>query len=263
LLCARGAKENKKSFLCALRVSVVKKVFYRFQMTIETNWLIGLHIPAALIPSSVLWCCNILFVVILLFAAMKVEFRQLLDNKPSQHVYFGAMVFLLMLWGIKAGVSPGLGFHHLGATLFTLMFGWPLALFGLSTIMLATVLMQHNELISLGINGCLSIITPVVTSYAILRFSQRFLPDNFFIYIFIAAFFAAGVAVAASRFLSIILLALVNAYPAAKLIEESLVYTPLFMFPEMFVTGMLISIFVVYRPDWVITFDDERYIIGK
>jgi uncharacterized membrane protein len=26
---------------------------------------------------------------------------------------------------------------------------------------------------------------------------------------------------------------------------------------------MLISIFAVYKPDWVSTFDDERYIRGK
>jgi len=31
----------------------------------------------------------------------------------------------------------------------------------------------------------------------------------------------------------------------------------------MSITGMLISVFVVYKPDWVITFDDERYITGK
>jgi uncharacterized membrane protein len=232
-------------------------------MTIETNWLIGLHIPAGLMSSYVLWISNILFFGILLFAAKKVEFRQLLNNKPGQHVYFGAMVTLLLLWGLKAGISPGLGFHHLGATLFTLMFGWPLAIFGLAIILIASVLLQHNELIGLGVNGCLSIVIPVFTSYAVLKLTQKTLPDNFFIYIFVIAFFGAGTAVAVSRFSSIILLSLVNAYPDARLVEESLLYTPLFMFPEMFVTGMLISIFVVYKPDWVITFDDERYIIGK
>ncbi len=232
-------------------------------MVIDTNWLIGLHIPAELMPSSVLWLTNILFVIILLFAAIKVEFKQLLNNKPGQHVYFGAMVLLLLLWGLKAGVSPGLGFHHLGATLFTLMFGWPLAIFGMATIMLASVFLQHNELIALGTNGCLSIVIPVLASYAVLKLSQKYLPDNFFIYIFVVAFFGAGIAVAISRLSSIVLLSLVNAYPDAKLIEESLLYTPLFMFPEMFITGMLISVFVVYKPDWVITFDDERYITGK
>ncbi len=230
---------------------------------IETSWLIGLHVPAELAPSEVLWMANVLFLIILYFAARNVPFKGLLANSPSQHVYFGAMVCLLLLWGIKAGVSPGLGFHHLGATLFTLMFGWPLAIFGLTVIMSASVLIQYNEVISLGLNGCLSIVIPVFASYAILKLSQKYLPDNFFIYIFVAAFFGAGIAVALSRFSSIILLALVNAYPEAKLVEESLLYTPLFMFPEMFVTGMLISIFVVYKPDWVVTFEDERYITGK
>lgn len=232
-------------------------------MTIETSWLIGLHIPAELMPTSVLWVLNILFILILVFAARRVAFKKFLENVPGQHVYFGAMVLLFLLWGVKAGISPGLGFHHLGATLFTLMFGWPLAIFGLSIIMLASVLLQQNELISLGANGCLSIVIPVLTSYAVLKLSQKYLPDNFFIYIFVAAFFGAGLAVAASRLSSLVLLGLVDAYPEAKLIAESLLYTPLFMFPEMFVTGMLISIFVVYKPGWVATFDDERYIVGK
>lgn len=232
-------------------------------MAIETSWLIGLHIPAELMPPTVLWFFNSLFLFILIFAATRVAFKRFLQNVPNQHVYFGAMVFLFLLWGIRAGVSPGLGFHHLGATMFTLMFGWPLAIFGLSTIMLASVLLQHNELVSIGTNGCLSIVVPVMASQAVLKLSQKYLPDNFFIYIFVAAFFGAGVAVAASRLLSIVLLSLVEAYPDAKLIAESLLYTPLFMFPEMFITGMLISIFVVYKPDWVVTFDDERYIIGK
>jgi uncharacterized membrane protein len=232
-------------------------------MTIETNWLIGLHIPAGLLSPAVLWGANILFLVMLFYAAKNTPVRNLLANKPSQHVYFGAMVILLLLWGIKAGVSPGLGFHHLGATLFTLMFGWPLAIFGLTTIMFASVVMQHDELISLGVNGCLSIVVPVLSSYAVLKLTQKYLADNFFIYIFVVAFFGTGVAVAASRLSSILLLSVVAAYPDAKLIEESLQYLPLFMFPEAFITGMLISVFVVYKPEWVITFDDERYIIGK
>lgn len=172
-------------------------------MTIETSWLIGLHIPANLIPPAMLLTANGLFLVMVLFAVIKIPFNGLLANKPNQHVYFGAMVMLLLLWGIKAGVTPGLGFHHLGATLFTLMFGWPLAIVGLSIIMFASVVMQHNEWISLGVNGCLSIVVPVISSYAVLKLSEKYLTDNFFVYIFVVAFFGAGIAVAASRLSSI------------------------------------------------------------
>ncbi|MFW2438302.1 MAG: energy-coupling factor ABC transporter permease [Arenicellales bacterium] len=229
----------------------------------ETNWLIGLHIPAGLLPVPLMWLANIMMLALVILAIKNFSFKALLDNRPSQHVYFGAMVALLLLWKIKAGISPGLGFHHLGATMFTLMFGWPLALLGLSTIMIASVLLQHNEVLSLGVNGLLSIAIPVFVSYGILRLSQKRLPDNFFIYIFIAAYLGAGIAVAASRLSAIALLSLLQVYPDSKLFAESLLYVPLFMFPEAFVTGMLTTAFVVYKPDWMMTFDDERYIIGK
>ena len=65
-------------------------------MMIETSWLTGLHIPAALAPQPVLWFANILFLSILLFAAIKVPFRELLANSAAQHVYFGAMVCLFL-----------------------------------------------------------------------------------------------------------------------------------------------------------------------
>ena len=236
-------------------------------MLFENNWLIGLHIPAELLPFSVLWTANALFILALIAAATQAPAKQLLANSPSQHVYFGAMVALLLLWGVKAGISPGLGFHHLGATIFTLMFGWPLAIFGLSAILLLSLLLEHagltTQLLALGINGLLSIVVPVFTSYAMLKLSQRYLPDNFFIYIFVVAFFGAGLAVAVSRLVSMAVLGLAGVYSDAKLIQESLLMMPLFMFPEAFITGMLISIFVVYRPNWVVTFDDERYIVGK
>ena len=232
-------------------------------MNLDTTWLIGLHIPSELLSSGLLWVSNVLFLLLLLLAVFLAPWKVLLSNEENQHVFLGAVVILLIIWGIKAGISPGLGFHHLGATLFTLMFGWPLAIVGLSITMIISLILQSPDWAGLGINGLLSIAIPVFVSYSILKLSQKWLPDNFFIYIFICAFFGAGIAIAISRLSAIALMSLINAYPSEQLIEESLQYLPLFMFPEAFVTGMLITIFVVYRPDWVTTFDDERYIKGK
>ena len=232
-------------------------------MNHDFNWLIGLHIPSELLPQGLIWASNILFLLCLLLAMRLAPWKALLNSQENQHVFLGAVVILLTIWGIKAGISPGLGFHHLGATLFTLMFGWPLAIVGLTVTMVASLLLQASDLASLGINGLISIVIPIAISYAILKFSQKWLPDNFFIYIFICAFFGAAVAIAISRLSAISLLSMINAYPNEQLVEESLQYLPLFMFPEAFVTGMLITIFVVYRPDWISTFDDERYIRGK
>jgi uncharacterized membrane protein len=232
-------------------------------VNLDISWLIGLHIPSGLLPRWLLWASNSVFLLFLLLAIRSAPWKELFNKQEKQHVFLGAVVILLTIWGIKAGISPGLGFHHLGATLFTLMFGWPLAIVGLTITMIASLLLQASDWASLGINGLLSIVIPITVSYCILKLSQKWLPDNFFIYIFVCAFFAAGVAIAISRISAIFLLSLISAYPNEQLIEESLQYLPLFMFPEAFVTGMLITIFVVYRPEWVTTFDDERYIRGK
>jgi len=227
------------------------------------NWLIGLHIPSALLPDGVLWFANVLFAVILFYTFRYAPLKKFIQQPSSQHVYLGAMVMLLIIWGIKAGISPGLGFHQLGAALFTLMFDWPLAIIGLTVILLASLALQIPDWLSLGVNALVSIVIPVMTTYGILKLSQKFLPDNFFIYIFVCAFFGGGISVATSRLSAMVLLSIVHAYPDAKLINELLQYLPLFMFPEAFITGMLISVFVVYKPEWVATFSDERYIIGK
>ena len=232
-------------------------------MDLDLSWLIGLHIPAGLLPAWLLWVSNIVFLLLLLLAILLSPWKLLLNRQEQQHVFLGAVVGLLTIWGIRAGISPGLGFHHLGATLFSLMFGWPLAVVGLSIALLVSILLQASDWASLGINGLLSIALPVMVSIGILRLSQKWLPDNFFIYIFICAYFGAAIAVAVSRAGAIGILALLHAYPDEKLVEEALQYLPLFMLPEAFVTGMLVTIFVVYRPDWVASFDDERYIKGK
>ena len=232
-------------------------------MNLDLHWLIELHIPSDLLPAQLLWASNIMFLLLLAWAVRRAPWRELLSQPEQQHVFLGAMVGLLTIWGIKAGISPGLGFHHLGATLFTLMFSWPLAITGLTIIMIASLALQGSDWASLGVNGMISIIIPIMVSYGILKLSHKRLADNFFIYIFVCAFFGAGIAIAASRLSAIGLLLLIGAYPGEQLVEESLQYIPLFMFPEAFVTGMLITIFVVYRPTWVATFDDERYLRGK
>ena len=168
-------------------------------MNLDINWLIGLHIPSALLSGGLLLASNALFLLCLLIAVRYAPWKELMQKQESQHVFLGAVVMLLTIWGIKAGISPGLGFHHLGATLFTLMFGWPLAIVGLTLTMIASLLLQASDWASLGINGLLSIIIPIAVSYSILKLSQKWLPDNFFIYIFICAFFGAAIAIAISR----------------------------------------------------------------
>jgi uncharacterized membrane protein len=89
---------------------------------------------------------------------------------------------------------------------------------------------------------------------------ERTLPRNFFIYIFLTAFFGAALAGAASGSAAIGLIAAFGAPPLAFMAEQFLPYCLLLAFAEATLTGMVITLLVVYRPRWVGTFDDTRYL---
>ena len=54
-----------------------------------------------------------------------------------------------------------------------------------------------------------------------------------------------------------------GAYSFEYLLDEYLPYFILLGFSEAWLSGMVITLFVIYRPEWVMTFDDSRYLTGK
>jgi uncharacterized membrane protein len=52
-------------------------------------------------------------------------------------------------------------------------------------------------------------------------------------------------------------------YDWAHIRNDYLPYIPLIIFPEAVLNGMLMTVFVVIRPEWVRSFDDEFYIVGR
>jgi uncharacterized membrane protein len=52
-------------------------------------------------------------------------------------------------------------------------------------------------------------------------------------------------------------------YPLDYLLENYLPFFLLMAFSEAFITGMLITMMVIYKPEWVATFDDKRYLLDQ
>ncbi|NIR62013.1 MAG: hypothetical protein GWO02_22280, partial [Gammaproteobacteria bacterium] len=75
-----------------------------------------------------------LYLPVLARAVLRAPWRDLAE-RGRLHAFLGACVSLMVLWRIEAGISPGLGFHYLGATVLTLMFGWRLALIALAAVL--------------------------------------------------------------------------------------------------------------------------------
>ncbi len=209
--------------------------------------------------SAVSW---VILAVVLRHAMAGVAWRKLADD-GLLHPYFATTVIVMVAWTLKAGVEVGLGFHFIGATLLTLMFGWRLALVATLVALLGSYISLGGELQVFAANLLLKGAVPVLVSHALLCLAQRRLPHHIFVYIFVNGFFGAALAVLAQAAGVSLVLVTTGAYDGAYLVSDYLAFTPLMMFGEAWITGMLVAIFVSYRPELLSTFDDRSYLTNK
>jgi len=186
----------------------------------------------------------------------------MLRNRANLNVFLGATVAVLALWLIKTGIKPGLSFHLLGATALTLMFRPLFALFGMALVT-AAISLGSGEFAAFAANWLIMGVLPVGLNWAIYRLVDRRLPNHFFIYIFLNAFFGAALAIVLVGLASTLFSYLAGAYTLAYMLREYLPFYMLMAWSEAVSTGMLLTVLVVYRPEWVATFDDHRYLRGK
>lgn len=202
-----------------------------------------------------LWATALL---LLLVMAKRLNWKRLRE-KDDLNIFLGATVAVLGLWMIHTGIRPGLSFHLLGASALTLMFGPWFALLAFALINAALAL-WHGQLDAWPINWLIYGALPILFSWRLYRFVDRRLPNHLFIYIFLNAFFGAALAVGLTGLLSTGFLTLSEAYPLDYLLDQYLPYCLLMAWAEAFSTGMLITVIVVYKPAWIATFDDHRYL---
>jgi uncharacterized membrane protein len=188
--------------------------------------------------------------------------RRLADS-GQLNVWLGAVVVLTLLWSMKAGVQPGLNLHLLGATTFTLMFGRQLAIVGFSIVMAAVTFNGAAGWEAYGLNVLLTAVFPCFMADTLLKIVERYLPPNFFCYIFCAAFFGAAIAVVSTGLLATTVLWLAGVYSAQMLFDDYFPYFALLGFAEAWLNGAAITLMVVYYPSWVGSFDDRRYLYKR
>lgn len=221
-----------------------------------------MNLPDGLLGSTWTLLAWLLFVPLALYAVRQAPWR-VLNDSARLNVWLGMIVVLILLWNLKAGVKPGLSLHLLGAMVFTLCFGWALAFVGLCVVLAGATLNGVAGWESFALNALLMGGVGVAASHGIHRLVSRRLPPHFFVYIFANGFFGAALSVIAVGIVSCLLLTLDGAYSAEYLCGEYLPYFLLLGFSEAWLSGMAITLFVVYRPEWVSTFDDKQYIASK
>jgi uncharacterized membrane protein len=139
------------------------------------------------------------------------------------------------------------------------MFGAPLALIGLAAAAAAATLAGAGDWAAFGARVLAAGVLPIAISHLVLRLAEARLPPNFFVYVFVAAFLGGAAAMVGAGVATAAAIALWSGAGASAL-DAWTAMVLMLAFGEATLTGMLATLFVVYKPAWVGTFSDERYL---
>lgn len=222
-----------------------------------------MNLPAKLFASDWLWLANFIFAYFLYRAVLRAPWRKLLANGIMVNALVALVFGTFALWQLNAGIRPGFNFHILGATLFVLMFGWQIATAAITLVMCATWLRMDLGFVALGLNGLVMILVPVLFTEWLLRFSQRNLPKNLFLFVLWNGFACSAFTIALTVLAATLLMLGLTHYTLADIQYHYFIPAPIIIFTEAFATGMVIAAFTVSQPEAVMNFSVDEYLTGK
>lgn len=221
-----------------------------------------MNFPAGLF--SIEWyAASYLPLLVVCYRGLRLARWDWLKQSAHLNVWLGAVVCLAVLWSMKAGVRPGLNFHLLGATVLTLLCGPHLALLAIALVLAAVTVNGDAAWSAYGLNLLVMGWVPVSIASLLFGVAQRRLPDNFFVFVFINAFFGGALSVLGVGAVASLCLWAGGSYSADVLQSEFILYFLLLGFSEAWLSGMVITLMVVFKPGWVACFDDSRYLLDK
>lgn len=221
-----------------------------------------MDLPVSLFPASWHWISLILSLFVCHHLAVTIRWTHV--AAPAQlNLLLGFVVSLILLWSLRAGVKPGLNLHLLGAMVTTLALGPRLAIVALGLALAGITLNGALEWQAWPLNFLLMGVVPVLAAQLWLRTVERRLPAHLFVFIFVVAFIGSALTAMLQGALAAAAMVAGSAYSFAFLASDYLPYLLLLGFAEAWMSGAAITLMVVYRPDWVVAFDDRRYLINK
>lgn len=184
-------------------------------------------------------------------------------DRGAQNVLFGAAVLVVIIWSFSASIGGGFSFHFLLMTVMTLMFGPQFALIAMTLGLLGVSLAGEAGWAAFGLNALLMGWIPIMVTWWIYKVAYRYLHRNFFVYIFMNGFLAAGVSTVLALSVAAALMWVAGVYDFEALKYNFIVFIPMLAAPEAFLNGFLLTALVIMKPEWVSTFSDHDYLHGK
>ena len=215
---------------------------------------------APALPAAVELAAWGLSLAALAYAGRRLPWFKLRGDSEAQHVLFGALLALVLLRFAVFDRIPGLHLHFLGAGIVCLMFGAAFALWAMAMASAAAALSPAGVWLGWAPDFLVCGVIPVLWMALAQRAVERRFSRNPFIYVFLIAFFAAALMALLSQLAKAAVVAGLVAGAAPDAAFAYLVSAPLMMFGEAFLTGGTLALLVAYRPQWVASFDDRKWL---
>lgn len=206
------------------------------------------------------WTIHAVALGVLLLAIRQTDWRLFYNSRLLQHLSLGGIAILSFIWMMSARLDQGLSIHFLGITALTLMLGYRRALLSAAVIVLVNQAFNDYQWSALSSLYLTHGVVPATLTYAAYAFIYHRLPRHPFVYIFVTAFITGALAIAFTH-LTHSLWALSSGLLSWDAIWNNYaLITPLVMFPEALLNGMAVTLMLVYKPDWLVTFNDATYL---
>jgi uncharacterized membrane protein len=208
------------------------------------------------------WPALLALAAVLLASAFKPW--QTLRREALRNPWLAALVLLPWLWSTAAHLPGGLPVQLSMAALSVLMFGWPLAcwtwaLAAVAAAWLAQPAVAADAALWARLAGQLAFWNGMLPGTLALAFglaTRRWLPAHPMVYILARGFAGTLAAMAATGALWVATQPLPPGADAGSLMLGRW----LIAWGDAVATGMLTAVFVAYRPDWLLTWSDRRYL---
>jgi len=187
-------------------------------------------------------------------------------EQPLKKLGWLIIIFLAIAWNMSPtfpgqlpGKFYGLIFHFYGASLLTAMFGPAFALTILFPVAMLGIFVVQGSYIDASQQYLIVGVVPTLFSYLSIRAIQRYIPRHLFVLILGNGYVAAFASVMLSGGFLLALQFALGYHPPNFEFEGWLLGLIIIAFMEASLSGMLLAIFLIFRPNWVSTYNEAAY----
>jgi len=167
-----------------------------------------------------------------------------------------SLALLPWFWLLPQQLPQGMPVQLSGASLLTLMLGWPLAVPLLALVALLVWAIGAHDAAAVLSQWVWLGLGPATLTLLVGRLLQRWLPVSPFVYTLGRGFLGTALAVFGSG----VLQELAQRWMAGASLHDALVARWLMAWGDAFLTGMFCAIFVAFAPQWLATWSDRRFL---